>query len=202
MAEVPARAVALTAVGIAFASGFAFSGVTISSPVLSVLLLPGPATPLPTKEDPSKEPVSKKPVTTSSHLARQWAKLFDIGKKKGPLTIVVSVVCYVGAAISLPKDFRGRETRIKLLAAATLLDLLVFPFTLTFMHPTNLQLISRAQQAESPIGDDIDQTLGTVTQESPYVRTEDLIRRWGKMNLARTAFPFLGIAIAVAAIAS
>lgn len=166
--------------GVAFCALFTGANLCISNIAVPTLLLPHPKPPTSETQNASK-PISAipsgKPATPSSHLARQWQHVYNIGSQVGPITALGGLASFVYAARTVPLGF---VTQRQLLYLAAGLCVTVVPFTFVFMKSTNDELHRRANSA---FNDEDIKAGGTVGQLQSR-KTDDLIQRWSKLNLA------------------
>lgn len=198
MPDVPSSLLASTCIGIAFASGFGFTGASVTLQSLPVLLLPAPQS---SSRSKSSATSPKTAVTSDFHLARQWLGLFNYGRKSGPIVCLGSMISLATAATLVPKNMALGETRVKLLATAAVLVISVVPYTFAVIKPTNDELMKRAKQAESATSDET--KVGKTGSQGKYsqMQTEDLIKQWGNLNLGRAAMAFAAVGTAITALA-
>lgn len=155
-----------TTAGIAFCSIFTGANLCMSNATLPTLLFP----------PPRSSTSSEQPASSSSHLARQWQNLYNLGSKAGPVIALGGATSFIYAA-------RGSQAAIplqaRLLYAAAGLCLGILPFTLVFMKRTNDELHRRANIATKGEEPKIDAAQGTLESRT----TPDLLQRWAGLNL-------------------
>ena len=169
--------------GIGFSAIFVGANMAITYITVPVLLLPSASSPLPSpanaaNEDSPTSTQSKKPVSKPSHLAQQWAALYSLGSKGGPVAAILASGSYIYAARKLVKasSFRGR-----LLYTAAALSLAIVPFTFGFMKRTNDELHRRAHAADQ--GEEADAKVGAKSGSVEGYQTPELMRWWSVLNI-------------------
>ncbi|KAJ4304678.1 hypothetical protein N0V90_000205 [Kalmusia sp. IMI 367209] len=118
--------------------------------------------------------------------ARQWAKVYNLGKPFGigcslVATLATAYVAYNQDPASLP---------FKLNAAATLIFPSIIPFTILAIKPINDKLFGKA---DSLALEDKAAEVGVAQNET----TKALIDKWAKVHLVRTAITGVGVVLAV-----
>jgi hypothetical protein len=116
-------------------------------------------------------------VSVQQSSAQIWRGMFLHGKATMPPIAVTIALSYAYAAY----ETRSRGGNWKGFLAAAGLVVSIVPFTLLFMSTTNDALLSAASGAAA---------LG----EAPV---SELIKRWGVLNLTRSALPLLGAILGV-----
>ncbi|KAJ5938771.1 DUF1772-domain-containing protein [Penicillium verhagenii] len=123
---------------------------------------------------------------SQSLLARQWAALYETGKKKNPpiAAAVASSLFYLAWSVRKggPLYKHTAYNRSGLYIAAVVFTVGIVPYTLIFMTGTNSALLGKAQSTSND------------EKEVP-----DLIQRWNALNLGRSVFPLIGTVCAVVA---
>ena len=80
---------------------------------------------------------------------------------------------------------------------------LVVPYTLIVMNPTNFELMERAEAGDAMTGVGEGHVKGVGMPNAQGLtgyRTDELLNRWSMLNYGRAAIPFVGIGCAVAAL--
>lgn len=166
MAGNPATFVISTTAGIAFCSIFTGANLTISNATMPTLLL----------AQPRSSTSLEQPASPSSHLARQWQNLYNIGSKAGPVAALGGAASFTYAARST-LSILPLQARLLYIAAGLCLGIL--PFTLVFMKRTNDELHRRANIAKKGEEAKIDASGGVLESRT----TPDLLQRWAGLNL-------------------
>jgi Domain of unknown function (DUF1772) len=126
--------------------------------------------------------------------------VYETGKNAAIPTAFFSAAAF-GVAAFYNKGLRLQQG---LQAAAAATAVLVIPYTLTIMAATNGELHQRAAQAEKmgemEKGDVIEVGMPT-TKGIEGMRTENLMKHWGMLNIGRAAIPLAGIVCAITALA-
>lgn len=129
---------------------------------------------------------------------RSWKYIYDVGKKVGPMAGLVGSCGYVYAAQALPSDLLIEK---RMLYAAAVANMLVGPFTMLIMQPTNDELIRRANAASAgKVATEASKNVRAGSIESYDI--PKLIQRWSKLNAARSIFPVAAAVLAATALAS
>ncbi|ORX99966.1 hypothetical protein BCR34DRAFT_494993 [Clohesyomyces aquaticus] len=131
--------------------------------------------------------------TSSAHMVVQWVRLYHYGHILLPSLSVTTCLFYIYTARSKQNSssiahqlFWNRYTR------AGLVTVLMIPFTLMVMVPTNNTLFRLNEQMKASGGGGD----GIANLES----VQDLVRVWTKMHIGRSLFPLLGAVLGIRAL--
>jgi len=105
--------------------------------------------------------------------AKQWKKMFDLGRVSMPPTTILtsSIFGYLAWQSATPSSFR-------LYTAAAIIAPTMIPFTIGVMMPTNNKLEEKAQSFASSGADEV----GVAKEET----VNALLDRWATLNLVRS----------------
>lgn len=121
-----------------------------------------------------------------SLLAKQWAAIYETGKKKNPpiAAAVASSLAYLAWSVRQggPLYKTTVYSRSRLYIAAAALTIGIVPYTFIFMAGTNNTLLKKAESTSD------------ADKEVPA-----LVERWNSLNLGRSVFPLAGAICAVVA---
>jgi len=176
----------ISALGLTCSSFFVAGGLTLSYVAVPSLLLAAPQ--------------SSNAYTPSSQLARQWRKVYFLGRAGGASCALLGASAYAYVAYYLPSNL---ETQKYLHAAAAVLSLLVIPFTATVMGPTNSTLMGRAYEGDAMkdlSSADVTEVGMPSTVGVKGMRTEDLLKKWAVLNATRSCILLLGVGCVLYAI--
>ncbi|KAF2463248.1 uncharacterized protein BDR25DRAFT_307855 [Lindgomyces ingoldianus] len=121
--------------------------------------------------------------------ARQWKKVFDLGKKVGPILAVAGTI----ATGYLASQQDTSSLPFKLNLAATIIFPSIIPYTLAFMKPTNNKLLSKADSLASTELSNKAAEAGVTQSETVHA----LLDKWATLNLARALITCVGALCAV-----
>lgn len=116
----------------------------------------------------------------SSTIAKQWRRLFEIGKSQAP-PIAASVAVSFGylawsVRAGAPLFKKTPLSRSALFSTAAIMTVGIVPFTIIFMSGTNDALMKKA----------------AATSESSGEETADLVEKWATLNRLRSFLPLAG----------
>lgn len=192
MSSTQPKFLAATAVGITLSAFFIGGNLALSTVSIPALLLP------PTSD--AKSTSKSAPSTADAQLARQWCFTYDNAKAEA-IPLIVGGALSLGYAAFLLPPFLAAQ-RYLYVSSATLF-VLVMPYTLTVMHPTNLELMRRAADGEAVAEVQEGDVTGAgrlTTKGVKGQRTADLIRQWAMLNIGRASLPLLSIGCVVTAL--
>jgi len=169
--------------GIGFSAIFVGANLAITYMTIPVLLLPSPSSPLPPRgnapnEDSPTSTSSRKPASQPSHLAHQWAALYSLGSKGGPVAAILSSACYIYAARNTLSTASFQK---RLFYTAAVLAVAIVPFTFGIMKRTNDELHRRAHEATQ--GEKADAKVGAKHGTVEIYPTPELMRWWAILNV-------------------
>lgn len=120
-------------------------------------------------------------------LAKQWKRLYGVGKARAPpiaATVAASFVYLAWSVRSGPPLFRKSPySRSGIYLVAAILTVGIVPFTMVVMAPTN-GVLSKMTESDGQLDD------GEVVE---------LVERWTVLNRIRSLFPLVGGLCAIAA---
>lgn len=128
-------------------------------------------------------PVFLETITDPATLVRQWSRLYDRGHKTAPPMALTTFALYGYAAFT--RRAAGRPWEI--LAAAGATTLMIVPFTLGFMLPTNNKLMSEEERADKG-------------EKLEVERVRGLVVKWNWLHFVRSLFPLAGAILGFSAI--
>jgi len=179
----PTQTLVSASIGLALSSGFALTGISLSTQILPALYLQ-PSSPAANKEGQQDGTTAATPY---SHSVRQWNIVYDYGKKTGPAVSLLAALSYITASFGLPNTLGERDVRFGLLVGAAVVQLMVVPYTLGIMGKTNKELIKRAGNSPD-------------TVYTGSAATKDILEKWGRLNLGRSIIPLLAAGCAISAL--
>ncbi|PVI02102.1 hypothetical protein DM02DRAFT_653856 [Periconia macrospinosa] len=120
----------------------------------------------------------------ASLLLRQWHFVFNSGHKLGPKLAVTSGLIYWSAAWAA----RERGKTLALYASSGVLTMSMIPFTWLFILRVNSGIFLEIEKDRSGGPTDL-------------AHAQNLVRRWRKLNIARTLFPIVGAILGLLTVA-
>ncbi|KIW01149.1 uncharacterized protein PV09_07435 [Verruconis gallopava] len=130
---------------------------------------------------PGMSAVSKAPPNVAP---KQWRTIFDIGFTTAPKIAGLSASAFAYAAYSLSVQQKPASsstlTSIYFLSAAAISTLMIAPWTILTMLPTNEKLDAKLAVAES----------GLAAKEDSEL--DGLLTKWARLNGIRSVFPLVG----------
>ncbi|KAI1608905.1 hypothetical protein EDD36DRAFT_78791 [Exophiala viscosa] len=171
--------------GIGFSAIFVGANLAITYITVPVLLLPSRSSPLPPPANAANEESptsthSKKPASKPSHLAQQWAAMYSLGSKGGPVAAILASGCYIYTARTL---VYAASVQRRLLYTAAALSVAIVPFTFGVMKRTNDELHRRAHAADQ--GEHADAKVDAKKDSVESYATPELMRWWSMLNILR-----------------
>ena len=127
-------------------------------------------------------PVFLETITDPATLVRQWSRLYTRGKNTAPPVALPTYALYGYAAFTRRAAGRPWE----MLAAAGATTLLIVPFTIGIMLPTNNELARQEKRADD--GEKL---------EVEGVRR--LVVKWNWLHFVRSLFPLVGAVLGFSA---
>lgn len=128
--------------------------------------------------------------STTNYILRQWFHVFAAGMASYPLASLAATTTYLFCFFAVPGKFLAHDqpwlvTKRGLYGLAACLSAGSQIFTLTAMKPVNSALNQRIEEVceQERLGGSLED------QHTKKEETTEMIRRWGKMNTARTLFP-------------
>ncbi|CAO1634838.1 unnamed protein product [Jaminaea pallidilutea] len=104
-----------------------------------------------------------------------WHRAYLLGKSRGPASAVTAALSYLGCAwLSTGKSSELGVTRSSLFVLASVLHVVIVPFTLAVIMPVNLQLFEMLSKAESG-------------QQPDVKRMDSLFGTWAGLHNLRVA---------------
>ena len=120
--------------------------------------------------------------TQSIHLVAQWTRLYHYGHILLPSLAITTCLLYVYTAINKGGFSQVPSKHLTTYATAGAVTIVMIPFTLIFMAPTNNALFRLNEEAEAAGGE-------------PAVsldKVQALVTLWAKLHAIRSFFPLLG----------
>ena len=130
-------------------------------------------------------------LAPNSLIVRQWKKTFDIGKIAHPAIAIVSIVAYGYLAYEMKGTLNQHKAELYGLCA--LLDLMIWPWTIIVMMPTNKKLFRKHEEAMAVQENEEITEVGLPKGQS----SKELVDWWGTMNVVRACFPLGAAALGV-----
>jgi hypothetical protein len=133
----------------------------------------------------------------SNFAVRQWRTIYDIGVNSAPKVALASASAFGYAAYlvsksnSSPTASFSTTNPVFMLSIAAVSTVMIAPFTLLAMLPTNKALDTKLESAENGT---------TVKSDDDELRS--LLKTWAGLNGIRSVFPLLGAVIGLCAITS
>lgn len=115
---------------------------------------------------------------------KQWAKLYYIGRARGPTISAAGLLAYIYLAYASGHTVSPAEGYAYLAAGAT--TIAIVPYTFVAMMPTNNEIEQLAGETEKAA--------------ASGERVRYLMRKWYKLNLVRSIFPLSGFVIGLLAL--
>nr|POE56480.1 anthrone oxygenase gedh [Quercus suber] len=109
----------------------------------------------------------------------QWARMYHYGHMVLPTLSILTATCYGYAAWLV----RVQKQKWQLFAVAAVTTILMIPFTLLFMTPTNERLFALEKATRS---------IESTGQLGSLEEARVLIRRWSGLHIMRSLSPFVG----------
>lgn len=120
-------------------------------------------------------------------IAKQWQRLFDIGKLQAPPVAASVAISFGYLAWSVragaPLFKQTPFSRTALFSTAAIMTVAIVPFTIIFMSSTNNALSKKA----------------SATTESSGEETIELVKTWTTLNRLRSFLPLAGAFCGIAA---
>jgi hypothetical protein len=125
----------------------------------------------------------------------QWRRIYDIGVASAPKIAAASASAFAFAAYSISKSRTAAGASIAsdpvyLLSAAAVSTVMIAPWTLLVMLPTNEALDEKVAAATTGISAANDDAL------------QSLLKKWAGLNGIRSVFPLIGAVIGLLVITS
>ena len=124
-------------------------------------------------------------------VVRQWKKSFDIGKIVHPAIAMLSVAAYGYLAYQMKGTLNQHKAELYGLCALS--NLMIMPWTIIVMMPTNKKLFKKYDEAATVTGSEEITEVGLPRGES----AKELIDWWSTMNVARGFMPLVGAVLGV-----
>ncbi len=120
-------------------------------------------------------PVFFETTTEPAQLFHQWARMYHYGHRVAPTMALATSLLYAYTAIH--KRAAGRRWVVFAVAGVT--TMIMVPFTLIFMVPTNNTLFRlQAESKAAPVA-----SLG---------EAQELVTKWSRLHVVRSLFPLAG----------
>ena len=125
-------------------------------------------------------------LSPSPLLVRQWQKSFDVAKIAHPALALISSTAYAYVAYQWQGTLKQREAELYGVAIAA--NLLIWPWTLLVMMPTNKKLFKKYAESQTVKGTEQIAEVGLPKGES----SKELVEKWGNLNYIRGCMPLVG----------
>jgi len=113
--------------------------------------------------------------SSTKGMATQWLRMYSIGKAQNPPIAAAAAASFLYLAYVVPL-----RSQAAVYVAAAVSTLGIVPWTLVAMVKVNSQLAAKAKEEV------------VAEAKDDRVQSVELIRKWGVLNLVRSAFPLLG----------
>lgn len=126
---------------------------------------------------------------------KQWRKIYDIGVSSAPRIAAASASAFAFAAYSISKSRTAAAANtasdpVYLLSAAAVSTVMIAPWTILVMLPTNNALDEKVAAATTGIPGTNDDAL------------QSLLKKWAGLNGIRSVFPLVGAVLGLVIITS
>lgn len=119
-------------------------------------------------------------------IVRQWKKSFDTGKIIHPGIALLSSFAYGYLAFQMQGTLNQHKAELYGVCVAS--NLLIWPWTIFVMMPTNKKLFQKVEDAKAMGDGEAATEVGLPKGES----AKELIQWWSTMNIARGFMPLVG----------
>lgn len=120
-------------------------------------------------------PVFLETTTEPAQLLHQWARMFHYGQRVAPTMAFATSLLYASTAIY--KRAAGRRWVIFAVAGVT--TMIMVPFTLLFMVPTNDTLFRLGAERKA-------------ASVASLGEAQELVTKWSRLHVVRSLFPLAG----------
>ncbi|KAL9125952.1 MAG: hypothetical protein Q9217_004912 [Psora testacea] len=124
-------------------------------------------------------------------VVRQWNKSFDVGKVVHPGIAMISIIAYGYLAYQMKGTLD--QHKAELYGICALSSIMIWPWTMVGMMPTNKKLFRKNDEAAAVSGNEDITEVGLPKGES----AKELIDRWSTLNLVRGFMPLVGAVLGV-----
>ena len=126
---------------------------------------------------------------------RQWRHIYEIGVSTAPKLALASASAFAYAAYSMSRLPNSTvmfsiDDSVLQLSTAAVSTVMIMPWTLATMLPTNAKLDGKLAKADA----------GSTANEDNEL--QELLHKWAKLNGVRSGFPLLGALIGLWVITS
>lgn len=123
-------------------------------------------------------------IAPPSIAPKQWRTIFDIGISSAPKVALASSTSFAYAAYALSKQLPSSSkisasNPVYLMSAAAVTTVLIVPWTILMMLPTNDLLDAKVAAAEAK---------ADIKEDSELT---DLLKKWAGLNGIRSVFPLI-----------
>ncbi|KAF2232872.1 DUF1772-domain-containing protein [Viridothelium virens] len=123
--------------------------------------------------------------TQPAHMVRQWTRLYHYGHILLPSLSIITCLLYIYTAIGKRGSSKVPPRYWTSHLTAGAVTVLMVPFTLIFMAPTNNALFQIDEETKSPGGE----------MAASLDNVQALVRLWTKMHAIRSLFPLYGAVV-------
>lgn len=123
--------------------------------------------------------------TQPAHMVRQWTRLYHYGHILLPSLSITTCLLYIYTAISKRGSSKVPSRYWTSYLTAGAVTVLIIPFTLVFMTPTNDTLFQLNEETKTPGGETV----------ASLDNVQALVRLWTKMHAVRSLFPLVGAVV-------